>query len=115
MTSSEIRLISFKSEKQKPTSHFSFSGGGLKKLEAGGILNAPPPRARRHTHTTDAHCGVLPPAKSHIFMLHGWAGIGNSTQLRSRGGSRVHSQVGDPQAGAADACARGDPGQVRIH
>src|SRR2546430_9328255 len=39
------------------------SGGGLKKLEAGEILNAQPPRARTHTHTTDAYCGVVPAAK----------------------------------------------------
>lgn len=79
MTSFGIRSIGSDRKNKKPTCHFN-SGGGLKKLEAGGILNAQPRRARSQTHATDAQRGVLL-AKLHTFMLHGRASLDKSTPL----------------------------------
>ena len=89
MTSFGIRSIGSDRKNKKPTCHFN-SGGGLKKLEAGGILNARPRRARRQTHATDAQGGVLL-AKLHTFMLHGPASLDKSTPLAALAVKRLHA------------------------
>jgi hypothetical protein len=86
MTSFGTRSIGSDRKNKKPTCH-SYSGGGLKKLDAAGILNAQPRRARSQTHATDAQGGVFL-AKLHTFMLHGRARLDKSTPLAVK---RVHA------------------------
>jgi hypothetical protein len=73
------KLVCFKNK--KPTCRL-ISGGGLKTLEAKiEILDAQPPRARRHTHTaqtTDAGLRVLLEVSEHMQRIHGKRELGKS-------------------------------------